>query len=288
MLPVLLGIVALVLLVVALLTFAEEPKVTVYLQGGLGNQLFQLAAAYAYAQSHNKTLVVNHSTTTTWPRPTYFQTALDWVPNGRVSRASILREKNFDYEALPHLKGNVELVGYFQSPQYFDFCKADLLRLLQRPDLLPSQHPIVQALLARSIDASYISVHVRRGDYVGHSVHPVQPVSYYKSAWQLICARTQTDDHHAVVFSDDIEWCRNELQLGSKSTTYVDFLAHDYEELQLMALCDHHIIANSTFSWWGAYLNSSFDAITVAPAHWFSGESIPVWKNLYCQNWQVI
>ena len=243
--------------------------VSVHLQGGLGNQLFQVATAYAYARRNQKKLVLDHATTSTAPRPTYFDTILLWVTDGEMKTSTSLAEQAFAFAPLPPQPGNVLLTGYFQSNKYFEAFRSELLFRLRKPELLPQDHPLVVALLQPKRTERYVSLHVRRGDYVGHAVHPVQTLEFYEKAWAAISERERAP-LHLVIFSDDLAWCRENLRPhDAVECVYVDFLSHDYQELQLMSLCDHHIIANSSFSWWGAYLDNKSYGITVAPANWF-------------------
>ncbi len=261
--------------------------VSVQLQGGLGNQLFQIATAYAYSRRTDKKLVADHATTSTAPRPTYFDTIFPWVADEEMKDSTEVAERAFAFAPLSVVPGNVLLTGYFQSSKYFEAFRSELLFHLRKPELLPQDHPLVAALLQHKRTDRYVSLHVRRGDYVGHSKHPTQTLEFYQKAWEQISAREHAP-LHLVIFSDDLAWCREHLNLNNTTDcTYVDFLSHDYQELQLMSLCDHHIIANSSFSWWGAYLDNKSYGITVAPANWFQSE-ISEWKDLYCRHWLVV
>lgn len=119
-----------------------------------------------------------------------------------------------------------------------------------------------------------MSLHVRRGDYVSdartHATLGVCSLDYYRAAVRYIADHVEAPEFF--VFSDDIAWAQANLELGHPCH-YVDHNrgAESYNDMRLMSLCRHHIIANSSFSWWGAWLNPRADKVVVAPARWFAG-----------------
>jgi hypothetical protein len=126
-------------------------------------------------------------------------------------------------------------------------------------------------------EESAVSIHVRRGDYVSDAgtnrFHGTCSVDYYHDAVDRISGFAPAS--HFFVFSDGIDWAKENLRLR-QPVTYVDFNdgEKNYEDLRLMSLCKHHIIANSSFSWWGAWLNPNPDKIVIAPKKWFNDPSI--------------
>lgn len=188
----------------------------------------------------------------------------------KLSGRSIYREKNpnifqsnfFD------LSGNIYLLGDWQSEKYFknieniiknDFkFKNDLNKNFQR-------------YLREIKKTNSISIHSRRTDYItnphANRLHGVCPISYYQKAIKLIKAKIKNP--HFYIFSDDITWCKNNLKLRCPAT-YVE-KNKAWEDLQLMSNCKHNIIANSSFSWWGAWLNPAHHKIVYAPKKWFVG-----------------
>jgi hypothetical protein len=165
---------------------------------------------------------------------------------------------------------SVYLVGYWQSEQYFK----DIESLLRReftfktaPDA-KNAHPVA---LIQSVQA--VSVHIRRGDYVAnphtHEFHGSVSLEYYHIAADKI-AQAVTDPHF-FVFSDEPEWAQEHLKLNYPTTFMaVSGQGKDYEDLRLMSLCKHHIIANSSFSWWGAWLSINPNKVVFAPTRWFN------------------
>jgi hypothetical protein len=121
-----------------------------------------------------------------------------------------------------------------------------------------------------------VSLHVRRGDYVSNpdanKYHGTKGLDYYIAA--LARVNKSQKDSTVFVFSDDIAWCKKNLKLKAKKVVWVDGKNSPIEDIYLMSLCKSNIIANSTFSWWGAWLNSNPKKIVVAPKVWFSDSNI--------------
>jgi len=128
---------------------------------------------------------------------------------------------------------------------------------------------------------SMVSVHVRRGDYLKLSDHhPACTLEYYDKAM------SKFDGCKFLIFSDDKKWC---LENFNKENCEISFNSDAVEDLQLMSLCDHHIIANSSFSWWGAWLGRNKDKKVIAPKEWFGpAKNDHNTKDLYCKDWIVL
>ena len=142
--------------------------------------------------------------------------------------------------------------------------------------------------LLRNIHSTHsVSVHVRRGDYVSDSaankVHGTCTPDYYQRAIAMVDSRTS--DAHFFVFSDDIAWVRSAIDFGSRAT----FVSHNtgsdsFRDMQLMAACRQHIVANSSFSWWGAWLDPRPDKVVMAPRTWFASEKLDT-RDLVPADW---
>ena len=127
-----------------------------------------------------------------------------------------------------------------------------------------------------------VSLHIRRGDYLKlQHLHRVLTLEYYKKAIKYF-----TSEHTFVIFSDDIEWCKSNIGSYFKYVEYIQ--DEDYVELFLMSKCQHNIIANSSFSWWGAYLNTYKKKITIAPKKWFGPKGFKNVDDLFLKNWILI
>ena len=181
-------------------------------------------------------------------------------------------KKVLDDQVVAWNKGDVEgyMQGYWQSARYFED-SAERVRQEFRFRSEPSGRNVE---LAEEIGArAAVSLHVRRGDYAAHAAtrayHGLCPVDYYHRAASYVAERVR--DPIFVLFSDDPEWTRTHLDLRAR-TIAIEHNGPDdgAEDLRLMSLCRHHVIANSTFSWWGAWLCTKPEKIVTAPERWFS------------------
>jgi hypothetical protein len=256
--------------------------IVVRLCGGLGNQLFQYAAGRRLADARKAELVLDldwYERTPHSDTPRAFE--LDrYAIRARVATAAErracqwrnIREKSFDFDpAVLELPDGTYLDGYWQSERYFD----DIADAIRR-DATPRTSPTLQDQRvgsAISAASAAVSVHVRRGDYVSLKAaadfHGTCSANYYRAALTAIASHVR--DPHFFVFSDDLEWARRNIEPPGP-VVHVDHNgpATAFQDLRLMSSCDHHIIANSSFSWWGAWLNASADKIVVAPKVWFA------------------
>jgi len=263
-------------------------RVTVYLQGGLGNQLFELVTAYAYALDTGKSFVMDHNQVPKGGvyRPAYYDTMFKWVPHDdTVHWSATWTEPRFAFTDIPPLEGNVKLQGYFQSAKYFGEYRDDVLEKLY--DAVGNQ--VAQINVYDNRDA--VSVHFRRTDYVGSSVHTQHYDDYYRKAFNHVTSKSEKP-LEVWVFSDDIPWCREHAAkaLSCDATVKIKFIEgfKDYEELFVMAQATHHIMANSSFSWWGVWLDRKAPmGAVVAPKTWFSKDILD-WQDIYCDGWTII
>jgi hypothetical protein len=162
------------------------------------------------------------------------------------------------------------LVGYWQSEKYF----RDIEKAI-RVDFTFRKTPVGrnQDWISRINDCHAVSLHVRRGDYAANpktlSVHGLCSPDYYRSAVDFVAS--QVDSPELFIFSDDIPWAREHLKFPFPCN-YIDHNkgSESHIDMRLMSLCRHHIIANSSFSWWGAWLNPRPDKIVIAPRRWFA------------------
>jgi hypothetical protein len=267
-------------------------------QGGLGNQLFQYATARSIAEQLNVELVLDpywfsHPRADETPRSlelnrykiqfrlatTAEQQRRRWLRSrvgrciGLLSPIKVCRERSLKYD--PSLKlssTNSYLVGFWQSEEYFKDIRQILLS-----ELTPLQPPGRQdyELIERMATTNAVSVHVRRGDYVSSasasSFHGVCSLDYYRAALAHITSKLETPE--LFIFSDDPEWTQRNLDTGGYRAHYVNHNSpvEAFQDLRLMTFCKHHIIANSSFSWWGAWLSTHDNQIVVAPRQWFQG-----------------
>ncbi len=187
-----------------------------------------------------------------------------------ADRARYAWEKQFNFEPwILSLKDPVYLDGYWQSERYFKEIEPTIRDEFRAKEPLAGKNKELGDLVL-SVNAA--SLHVRRADYVTNPLanlwNGTCDVDYYVRAISTIASTVENP--HFFVFSDDIEWARQNIPLDHNAV-YVDHnnAATNYEDLRLMSLCKHNIIANSTFSWWGAWLNRNPDKVVIAPQKWF-------------------
>ena len=248
--------------------------------GGLGNQMFQIATTQALALANNVECCFADSYT-----PNQGNNALsyrDTIFNKVYLTEKVIRagyhckEPHFTYNPLP-FEDMMVLSGYFQSPKYFDKYRNEILDLFLWKEKVDKIKNDLVELLKNSV-----SLHVRRGDYIGNPNLEVLGRQYYYLAEKYIFENGGFDN--LLIFSDDIPWARENFP---KDAIYIRNL-EDYEEMYLMSLCNHNIIANSSFSWWGAYLNKNPEKIVTAPKKWFKEGSGLSSKDIYTNKMIVI
>ena len=192
-------------------------------------------------------------------------------------------EQDFSFNAdmiktIMGIEGNVDILGYFQSDKYWKHCEDLVMREFKFHD---SNHMVVDNWIAENkINiGDYISIHVRRGDYLNlQDTHPLQNDEYYLQAMEFF------PDKKFLVFSDDMEWARDsELFCNLEGVMFADL--NQYQDLNLMSRCSGHIVANSSFSWWGSALSGNK---TVAPKCWFGPKGFENWEDIYREDWKVI
>jgi len=264
------------------------------LTGGLGNQLFQYATAYAISTDAKLPLALD----TNWYTNTHTDTSRPFVldcfmintriattreildakyPHGYFSKIiryvqyKILRQHILDFnpKLAKTLYKNTYLDGFFQSEKYFTHHRDTLLSIFTLQEKCIT--PIYKDTLTKITGTEGVSLHIRRGDYISsnhtNAYHGTCALSYYENAMMYI--RDYTEKPHIYIFSDDIKWVKENLQISLPHTFISDTNSLTApQELKLMSRCKHNIIANSTFSWWGAWLNQNPDKIVIAPKKW--------------------
>lgn len=179
-------------------------------------------------------------------------------------------EPHFHYwPDLANMEEPVYMTGYWQSERYFSHCENEIRNDFRFKNPLQGKNA---QLAAAMTGGSSVSVHIRRGDYVTHKktnkIMHVCSLDYYREAAFQLSQRVKQPAYY--VFSDDPEWVREHVDF-LPGAMFVDHNhgADSFLDMQLMSLCRHHIIANSSFSWWGAWLNADPDKIVYAPRAWF-------------------
>jgi hypothetical protein len=268
--------------------------VTVKLKGGLGNQMFQYAAGRALAEKHHVPLLLDVSFLEAdagglytkrhyeldqlnivakvagkehlkkFKSPTIFQRLF------KNSSAAVYHEQKSSYnKAFENLGPDVYLDGFWQTEKYFSSVRALLLK-----EFTPA-FPLTGAIkvLADEIkNRKSVAIHVRRGDYVNlksaAEYHGTCSMDYYDRAINYI--KDKVEEAHYYIFSDDMAWCRENFRNLPNVHFTESQAGYSSVDLYLMSCCSHNIIANSSYSWWSAWLNTSEDKIVIAPEKWFA------------------
>jgi hypothetical protein len=247
--------------------------------GRLGNAMFQVAATTSYALDNN--LSPKFPQIKNKPYKHYSKNVFRKLNFDNVKATSIefeYQEQNFEYSEIPKYK-NVLLKGYYQSEKYFINNK-DIIYDLFKPD-----EKIKNKIQKKygSLLKNSVSCHVRLGDYEKLSNHhPVLlQTNYYKN---II---SQLNNKNILIFSDDINSCKN-YELFQSDNIYFITGEKDFVDLYTMSLCENHIIANSSFSWWGAWLNKKDNKKVFYPEKWFGPAKTYSTKDLFPTNWTKV
>lgn len=270
--------------------------------GRLGNSMFQIAQSIAYATKYGYNWAVQevphnnesaiHRIFPNLPKTNHKDNRYQEHPNRFCEQHGRHFDLcHFDYHDIPDVGPNVYFVGFWQSWKYFEHCKEEIKELFKLPHVEGYE--------------DYVSIHVRRGDYVQHSgSFPPITMNYISKSMQYFLDRNQFQ--RFIIFSDDIQWCKDNITLHCYNPTdpettqkIMDSMlefdnlptgqGYELQKLSLMASCGHHIIANSTFSWWASYLGHNPNRIVISPSAetWFGpscGVKQPV-KDLILPEW---
>jgi hypothetical protein len=249
--------------------------------GKLGNQMFQYATLYAVAKENNYDFGVPHSQKNntndyhTFRLPKIFH--LSAKDSSNINNLKRFVEKRHDFDPdIFSIQDDTDIYGYFQTEKYFKKYKEEIKKEFEFPEKISS---FCKSFRKTIPNEKVISLHVRRGDYLAQQQnHPVCDKEYYQEAMNVF-----DKESCFLIFSDDVPWCMENFS----GEQFRIFQNNDTYSLCMMSLCDGHIIANSSYSWWGAWLGNVENV--VAPKKWF-GDSLKH-KNVedtYCEGWVVI
>ena len=238
--------------------------------GGLGNQLFMIANMLSISKSQDIPYILPKTYKGTVERPSYWETVFHKLKSIENTESSfppsqIIKESDNTIIDIPIIESHVLLEGYFQSSKYFS--DIDFLDVF---DLPPPEKMEIENKFNEIRDKNpgkkINFIHVRRGDYLSlQYFHIVLSIDYYKRA-----VKHFDKDDVFLIFSDDIDWCKENFHF----IEHKEFVKSiDYIELFLMTKCDGAIVANSSFSWWGAYLmnpNNIYNKKIICPEYWFT------------------
>lgn len=280
--------------------------------GGIGNQMFQYAFAYVLKKKHpNEKVLVDTSLFNGYNLHNGFEIervfgstiniakwyeliCVNWyVPYYKLSRfvrnilpkrKTVYRNRmymSYDEKALG-LKGNIYYDGYWQTSRYYEGYKSDIINLFKFKEFESERNIELAKLLKKQ---NSIAIHIRRGDYLNAPIYKdICEKDYYEKAIDYLF--NIIDEPQFVIFSNDIVWCKENIEklLRGKSVEYVDNNKgqDSYLDMQLMTYSRGMILANSSFSWWGAYLNQRKDKIVVVPHKW---ANIDRGEDIYEADW---
>lgn len=240
------------------------------LRGGLGNMLFQISASLSFAidldtecsfPNLDTHLAYLNNDNTYNPKLKHSFTYKSLLPDFKTTPPINISVCSFPFE-YKKIDIGIETIidGFFQSEKYFSHNRAEILKILGPKEFITE---IIDREYGDLLKKRTSSIHVRRGDYVNHpNHHPVQDIEYYKKGIDIL----KDDTDVFLIFSDDITWCKENI--STPNSVYIEN-QKDYIELYLMARCNNNIIANSSFSWWGAWLNTNENKKVIGPEKWF-------------------
>lgn len=251
--------------------------------GHLGNQMFQYAALIGLSKKYNRKFCIPHQSAFGGAYYTELRSnlydAFNIKPIQGLSRYPTVNEGQFHFNE--NLFNNfppqdINLHGFFQTEKWFANAKDEVREAF----IFKPEYMEVATEMRKQLTGDVISIHIRRTDYLTNPNHEALGLDYYSRALEA------TPNLTTVIFTDDPKWAK-EQELFPDERFFVSETNCAYTDMALMSLCDYHIIANSTFSWWGAWLSNSKQV--VAPKDWFGA---PLGGNdlsdLYCKGWKVL
>ena len=288
---------------------------TIKLQWWLGNQMFQYALGYALSKQYDepiildpfylenrffaanwtfrnfelevfgikKTYAITNSISRTFLHPRLIEMLRSWQFKGNY-----IREVWGQY--VHHFPKNAYIDGWFNSYQYFESCRDDIYAIFQVKTSISSENQKVLDVIQKAWSRA-VSLHVRRGDYVtlasANKWHGVCSLGYYEASIEQM--KEKLWDPVFFIFSDDIDWCKANIHFPEWiESHYIDHNGSaGHEDMRLMYSCAHHVIANSSFSWWGAYLWVNLERVVIAPKKWIQ-ENDHSTDNLLPPSWTLL
>lgn len=280
---------------------------TVVIKGGMGNQMFQYAFGKSLSKKNNIKII--YDTNYYLKNKTRKLELLNLninekeIENKKIFnneninnfikkitlRKIIKEENNLNFKKIEYEKNTI-YDGYWQSEKYFKEIRNEIIKKF-------SLNKNNQKILNEKINCykiqknQTISIHIRRGDYLSNNsaleIHGLMQLGYYYESINKIINLKNYKDPNIIVFSDDIIWCKENIKLKYKTVFIEPSHQNSSIDLHLMSKCRDNIIANSTYSWWGAWLNESNHKVIVAPKKWFNS-SIIINNDIYPKDWLTV
>jgi hypothetical protein len=273
--------------------------VTSKISGGLGNQLFQIFTVLNYSIKYNKTAIFRNIKELPCPgsttRYTYwdsFLINLSHLLTNNIPNSLIYKERNHNYTPIPHHDQNIELEGFFQCYKYFEENIDKIYEMVQLENI---KNTIKNKYIHYFNSSNYkISMHFRLGDYKRlQDYHPIQPYAYYETAIKEILNLLQSNIYIDILYfceKEDNDIVKNTIIKLQEVFPTINFIKIDddivdWEQMIIMSLCNSNIIANSSFSWWGAYLNNNKGKLITYPSLWFGKLLTKNVSNMFPLEW---
>jgi len=274
------------------------------IMGGLGNQMFQYAAGRALSVRLNDILKLDNSWFSISGSDTSRPSLLHYFPISILEANqeeihNIIYQKQNIFQKILNKKGKhtsyyksepsydfwqdfntftspIYLNGYWQNEKYFLNIESIIRKDFEFPSFSNIEAENISKNILNSLNS--VSIHIRRGDYINNpsanQFHGTCPIDYYKKALQILYEKYNSLELY--FFSDDPQWVRQNFDTNGCKSNFINITEHNnapYHDMHLMSLCKHHIIANSSFSWWSAWLSNK-NGIIIAPSQWFANEKM--------------
>ncbi len=295
--------------------------IVIRVQGGLGNQLFQYALALSLKKKKNTKVILditfykesfipNGATKRSFILDNFNIKDIEYTIDRNLVLKNSFSQKIkrlYERKLLPYYKNTyvVEkksgfdsfifevkktayLDGYWQSYKYFENIEKELRSDLMLTTKLSSDSAVLLSAIKKQQNS--ISLHIRRGDYVTkyNNLYYQISLDYYTNSINFIKSKLANDSIKIYVFSDDIDWCKQNIKINDSHYFVPNNQKEDFEDLILMSNCSHNIIANSTYSWWAAWLNSNQKKIVVCPKRWFNDSNNNFNTTIYPTSWNKL
>ncbi|WP_394902531.1 alpha-1,2-fucosyltransferase [Bacteroides xylanisolvens] len=267
--------------------------------GGLGNQMFQYAF-YEALKSYHRDVEIDTSLFSCYKLHNGFELAsifgvqfketsllkrmqLSFHGGDIFSRIlrKLIQRRNTEYieeylkydEYVLYNSSNLYYIGYWQSYKYFSSIESEVRKIFTFPIALMDNYN--KNLCDVILSSNSVSLHIRRGDYVGNYIYEdIATLDYYQRALDYMDRKVP--NMKLFLFSNDVEWCLNNLNLRNCTVVSHNIGKNSFWDMYLMSSCKHNIIANSSFSWWGAWLNTNPDKIVVSPKRWINDNRVNI------------
>lgn len=271
-------------------------------QGGLGNQMFQYAlyerlklldkrvyadiSFYTTTKSHNGYELENIFKIDIYKKYNFikekvFQNKKIMKKIRKFYKSKVINQNDVFYDECI-LEKYIIFDGYWQSEKFFKDIESTIRRIFTFPEIIETENIEIKNKIEST---NSVAIHIRRGDYIENTIlSSLASVKYYEDAIEYI--KNEIKNPIFFIFSDDIKWCKENLKI-KEQVYYIDWNKgkNSYRDMQLMSLCKHNIIPNSSFSWWGAWLNKNLDKIVIAPEVWFRKETNYRYEDIVPENW---